>query len=136
MISSAWGPPAWTTFHTIAYNYSNLDSYTEEIKQNYKEFFRFLGKVLPCRYCRESYAIFTKMLPIDPYLQYPMGPMYWSYLIHNMVNDKLRKQGNLLPPNPPFALVCEHYKKLKSKKCKKPGETTICSNKSFTCSHA
>jgi hypothetical protein len=44
------------------------------------------------------------MVPTDPYLHHPMGVMYWSYLIHNMVNDKLRKQGNLFLLIPLFTL--------------------------------
>ena len=33
----------------------------------------------------------------------------WSYEIHNDVNNKLRKQGHLHKPNPPFSEVKEHY---------------------------
>ena len=73
-----FGPPGWKFLHSIANNYANLDweqikkeDRIEEVKNDYRQFFHYLGKVLPCKYCRRSYQQFVKELPIDNYLHGP-----------------------------------------------------------------
>ena len=56
--------------------------------------------VLPCRYCRESYRRFIQYIDIRQWLQEPISGQnlttgdfeYWLYLMHNMVNQKLRRK--------------------------------------------
>ena len=53
MMTYVWGPPMWFTLHTISFNYpvnpTDLD------KKHYYKYFKYLGKILPCKYCRENY---------------------------------------------------------------------------------
>jgi hypothetical protein len=84
MQTSKWGPSGWKYLHSIAHNYNpNVHN-----KKDYKDFFRLVGKTLPCKYCRESFEKFSKELPIDNYLNSQENMAYWMYLIHNKVNNK------------------------------------------------
>ena len=93
MMTKVWGPPGWLFLHCLTFGYplviDELD-YTHFQKRNdYKQFFYYLGKVFPCRYCRDSYDKFFKELPIDNYLSNRRDLCLWLYLMHNKVNDKL-----------------------------------------------
>jgi hypothetical protein len=76
---------------------------------DYKNFYESLGKVLPCKYCKESFPIFMNELPIEEYGKSQRDMAYWAYLMHNKVNNKLRKQGFLKTPDPPFEEVYNKY---------------------------
>jgi hypothetical protein len=76
---------------------------------DYKNFYESLGKVLPCKYCRDSFPIFMNELPIEEYGKSQKDMAYWAYLMHNKVNNKLRKQGFLKTPDPPFEEVYNKY---------------------------
>ena len=91
-----WGPSAWRLIHLIAFSdHRSPDVYT---------FLEELPHILPCRYCRSSLAEYYTHRPV------PKTELArWSYEIHNDVNNKLRKQGHLHKPNPPFSEVKEHY---------------------------
>lgn len=141
MNTREWGPPAWKFLFSVVTNYANLDwakmtlQEEQEVKNNHKQFFYYLGTVLPCKYCRESYAKFTKELPIDDFMDNPYDLLYWLYLIKNKVNDKLRAQyeaglphTHYIPPNPPFLEIVEEYEKYLAGSCTN-GTTT----KPITC---
>lgn len=130
MDTTFWGPHAWKFLFSVVTNYANLNwkgmtSKEElEVKSDHKQFFYLLGKVLPCKYCRESYTKFTKEIPIDNYMDNPYDLLYWLYLIKNKVNDKLRAQyeaglphTHYVPPNPPFLQIVEEYEKYLAKSC-------------------
>lgn len=102
-----WGPKTWYTLHTMTFNYN--EDPTEEDKRNYKNFFTLLGEMLPCVYCRQSYKIYLKYLPIDEYLDSRMGICYWLFTLHNIVNDKLNK------PLYDFKTACIDYEKIRAK---------------------
>ena len=58
-----WGNPGWEFLHTITFNYPLKP--TSDDKKRYIEFFNSVGKMLPCKYCRDSYNIYIKYLPIE-----------------------------------------------------------------------
>ena len=122
MQTSKWGPPTWATVHTIAHNYN------PEIHdpRDYKEFYRLLGKVLPCKYCRKSYQGFFKELPIDNYLGCQKDMAYWMYLMHNKVNEKLRNQGLLNKSDPSFTSVYNKYEQYRADCSSKKGKPNTC----------
>lgn len=107
MQTKKWGPSAWEFVHTVAFRYP--DKPTSQDISDYKLFFQYLGTQLPCKYCRESWAIFKEELPIEPFLESKTHLGLWSYLMHNKVNNKLRKQGNPVPPDPTFNEIYERY---------------------------
>lgn len=109
----SWGCHAWVYLHVLTFNYpQNPD---QECKKRYKMFFNMQCQMLPCIWCRQSYTKFTSIMPIDNYLDSQLELSYWLYKIHNMVNDKLRNQGESIPPNPSFNEVIKKYDKYKAK---------------------
>jgi hypothetical protein len=115
MQTTKWGPSGWCLLHAIANNYpehptlGSVTVPTPNDKKNYSDFFTHIGLILPCKYCRESYQDFIRIIPIDSWLVDRQSLSFWLYLIHNLVNDKLRKQGYLQTQNPPFAQVRSHH---------------------------
>lgn len=93
LMTKVWGPAGWLFLHCITFGYpyainpNNPDH--DNKKRDYKQFFELLGKVFPCKYCRESYQVFIKELPIDKYLNTRKDLIAWLYKIHNKVNNKL-----------------------------------------------
>lgn len=90
LITKIWGPPLWTSLHSITFGYPIHP--TPEQKEDYKTFFRLLGQVMPCKYCRESYQQFisdgnTKL--IDDVMNNRESLTRWLYDVHNAVNNKL-----------------------------------------------
>ena len=119
MMTKVWGPPGWLFLHCITFGYPfNLDE-TKTIdfqkRNDYKNFFYYLGKVLPCRYCRESYDEYFKELPIDNFLNNRRDLCLWLYKLHNKVNNKLGVPDCDIPK---FKDVQNRYESYRAK-CKK-----------------
>lgn len=93
MQTSQWGPPSWTSLFYIAAGY-DLNELPKRIKDpKYKQYFKSVGHVLPCRYCRESYDKFYDSMDIQRYLNMPScGLIKFVYDLKNMVNAKLKAQ--------------------------------------------
>lgn len=95
--TSFWGPHAWNfLFSAIAGSYPIR--YIPENKDHQKRvkgfinLFNSLKETLPCVYCRQSYAIFLKELPMKDHLGTRLSMMHWLYLLHDKVNQKLIAQ--------------------------------------------
>lgn len=103
MNTASWGPDGWKLLHSIAYCYTYEKD--NEDRKKVKRFFMSIKHLLPCVYCRRSYSLYMKELPIENY----NNVFYHLYLIHNKVNKKLRDQGYNDQPNPPFRKVLQFY---------------------------
>jgi len=114
-----WGPSAWIMLHSVAILYTPNKRYL------YKSFYENLKNVLPCIYCRVSFTEYVEKIPIDTYLDNSERLSEWIYLIHNLVNEKLRSQGLLHDPNPTFSEVYKKYKKIIKKKCSDRSESIL-----------
>lgn len=92
LITSIWGPPTWESFHSITFGYPIKP--TEEQKNDYMGYFKLLGKVLPCVYCRNSYEQFITdsskktLLNIDTMLSRETLTR-WGLILHDAINNKL-----------------------------------------------
>jgi hypothetical protein len=90
MQTRAWGPPAWFFLHCVAQNYC------VEKKEAYRSFFKLIGDILPCRFCRDSYKIFISSkdeLNLDTnesIFENRKSFINWLYLLHNKINEKLK----------------------------------------------
>ena len=113
MQTRVWGPAGWLFLHSVAQNYPWKP--TDEQKKNYLNFFTVIGKVLPCRYCRESYVEYIKNLNIST-MESRLTLTKWLYDIHNKVNDKLDVSSK-----PCFDEVWQKYESFRSK-CTKSTE--------------
>lgn len=97
-----WGGSAWQLFHLVAFR-----------SKHPQKLLNMMKDILPCKFCRESTTKFVHNNPLHG------DPGKWLYEIHNMVNDKLRKQSqddeSVINPgvNPSYEEVREHYSKLK-----------------------
>jgi len=91
LITKIWGPHFWETLHCASAGYplepSDLD------KKNYKDFYITIGKVLPCKFCRESYEQFITeekdTIINDSVFDSRENLMLWVYKLHERVNLKL-----------------------------------------------
>ena len=77
--------------HSITFNYP-LNP-TNEDKINYLNYFNSLSKILPCKYCRQSYEIYIKYIPVNEFLDSRGGLCYWLYKIHELINEKIYKEN-------------------------------------------
>jgi hypothetical protein len=89
MNTTFWGPSQWSMLHTVAFNMP--EKLTGYHKNTFKQYINILGDILPCKYCRDSYKIFIKEIPVDKYLETRQGVIYWTYQLHDRVNKKLHK---------------------------------------------
>lgn len=85
-----WGKYLWTSIHIIALGYP--DSPTPDDKQNYKQFYINLWKVIPCFKCAQNYQRHLDELPIDGQLSNNMSLFKWTVDMHNIVNKELGKR--------------------------------------------
>ena len=114
MDTSKWGKPGWQLIHSIAICCDEMvtDQY-DNAKKYIKRFYTCIKDLLPCIYCRRSYASYIKELPIDPFLE-KQQIFRWTYLVHNKVNAKLRLQGYAIDPDPSYKEVLGKYEKYRS----------------------
>jgi len=133
MQTRVWGPAGWLFLHSIAQNYPWKP--TIEQQNSYLLFFKLVGNVLPCRYCRESYQKYiTGIENWQPSATEPENPdplteedlktlilnksrlksrialVTWLYNIHNRVNKKLG-----ITDVPKLKDVFEKYESFRSK---------------------
>ena len=111
---NCWGPPLWVGLHSIAANYPVRPTAAQ--KRQYMTFFRALQHVLPCMYCRDSYAKFIAKGGKAPLSQRAMKDREsfsrWLYNLHNAVNDRLR-----VTKRPSFETVRRRYERFRAQTC-------------------
>lgn len=108
MQSAIFGPAFWMTIHITSFNYPVNP--TEEDKQNYATWLLSIGKILPCRYCRENFAqnmktagfSYESMNSRDSFSRF-------CYNLHDAVNIMLHKTS------PPFEEIRDRYEALRAK---------------------
>jgi len=109
MNTKEWGPSMWITLHSITFGYP--ENPTEQHKKNYKNYFESLTHVLPCSYCRESYAKIIKCIKIDDYLNSRQCLTFWLYNVHNCVNEKLKVNPKNIPS---YESVVKKYEEMRA----------------------
>ena len=85
-----WGPPGWVFLHTLTFSYPEDPDVAT--KKHFRNFFKSLMHVLPCKYCRQSYASFCKSNSLklsDDVFESRAKLSRWLYDIHDAVNMKL-----------------------------------------------
>ena len=116
MQTRVWGPGGWLFLHSIAQNYP-WEPDTQK-KEDYFQFFRLVGNVLPCRYCRESYQDFIKQSGTElnfSVMKDRKTLTTWLYNVHNKINKKLGINCDLT-----LKQVWEKYESFRSKCTKSP----------------
>ena len=104
-----WGKSGWQLSHSIVARYPINP--TDEDKFKYYLIFYCYQYILPCIFCRMSFTEYFATVPIYEYLDSREHLCEWLYKIHNLVNDKLRKQGYNHNEDPSFDEVYDLYDK-------------------------
>lgn len=102
-----WGPSGWKFLHLLLELMPNKLSSKEQ--DHIKDFMLFWRDLLPCKYCRKSFKKYTTSYPIDNHLYSNDALTKWIWVIHNKVNNKLRRQGYCNYDNPEFQLIKQLY---------------------------
>lgn len=95
--TKSWGPHGWYfLFSCILGTYpvrvnTNKPEH-RQIMSSFKSLLTGLQYTMPCIFCRKSFTIFLKELPIKPFLVGRLQLCYWLYLIRDKVNKKLMTQ--------------------------------------------
>lgn len=106
MNQNIWGPGVWTFLHSVSLNYptkpSNMD------KNKIYNFLESLGKVLPCKYCRQNYKRHITEMPVR--LESRKDFFEWTVDLHNAVNKQEDKSTMT------YKEVLDKYEKIYNKK--------------------
>lgn len=90
MITKIWGSAGWLFNHTVTFGFPLQP--TDQQREDYLAYFRLLGEVLPCGYCRDSYRRFIEEpdTRLDRRVVENRETLTrWFYQIHEKVNRKL-----------------------------------------------
>jgi len=105
----------WRSMFLVALCYpEKIDNTNKEHlkkRRNYKTYYRSLGNVLPCKFCRTFVqSTLEKKYPLDFSGRYPL--IRSIYIWKDAVNEKLIKQGcEFTKPSPPLSVVIAKYSK-------------------------
>jgi hypothetical protein len=79
---------------------------TPENRHSYRQFVYSLPHLLPCESCREHLTSnLSRYPPGDNYLTHNINALYWSWMLHDVVNRDLKKQ------RPSFDQIKDYYMK-------------------------
>ena len=112
-----YGQPLWTVIHTFA------ASYTPDKKEAFKAFLRSLCVLMTCEKCKCHLRERLVSLKVDNYLGNAHDCFFFTYLLHDMVNQEYNREHfsdeNFVPKiSPPFEEIKSIYFKAVSGDCK------------------
>jgi len=102
-----WGEHWWDVLHSAAAFYSpELEEDFRLLVQGYK------GNIV-CKECKAHFIQNLARYPIDPYLDQSSKLLFWTYIIHDSVNQFHNSHRPNEPPkkSPPFSSIVEKYAK-------------------------
>jgi len=86
-----WGKHFWKTMHYLSMAYPEAP--TEQDKEDIKNFFTSISRVLPCAKCREHFKTNLKNYPLnDKTLSSRKNMINWVKDLHNEVNRRNDKK--------------------------------------------
>ena len=112
MMTKVWGPAGWLFLHCVTFGYPiDPDQYDQEnglppghTRRHYAHFFNEVGRVLPCRYCRDSYLEYIRDLPVERHLYNRDSLVKWLSVYKELIDMGVAKNrltfkghGNKLP---------------------------------------
>ena len=98
-----WGSHVWTSMHSMA------AAYKPEHAGAFMRYIQSLTELLPCEKCCAHFSQTLKKYPIDNYLRSNLELFFWTYLVHDAVNQQINKET---PNDPPK--VSPDYEEIKS----------------------
>jgi len=110
---SVWAVPLWDTIHIFAASLREGDG------EAFIKYLWSLTQLLPCDMCRENLEYKLTNFPPAPYMTNNKDALYYTYMVHDMVNESVnKKEGRTVKTSPPFAAVYSKYMKLVDNNCK------------------
>jgi len=106
-----WGPPIWTTIHILAATLRPEDA------DAYEMFLESLTRLLPCDICRQNLIYKLKHYPPAPYLKNNEDAFFYSYFLHDMVNESASGKEGKVRESPPYEDVKIWYFDKLSQEC-------------------
>jgi hypothetical protein len=85
-----WGPLLWYEMHMYTFRYPVRPN--SQDKADIINYFREIGKVLPCEKCRVHYRSELEMYPIENFVGSREDVSRWLVDLHNRVNVRLGKE--------------------------------------------
>ena len=100
-----WGEPWWEPLHSAA------ASYTPDQAQAYKSLVKAYTALIPCHQCRDHFRQNLIKYPIDRYLKNNVELLFWTYIIHDAVNQthNIHRPDDTPKVSPPFEQVRVKY---------------------------
>ena len=84
--------------------------YSPDQGKGFSVFVKTLGKLFPCSTCRENFKKKLEILPLEPYLGNNNDLFFWTYCIHDMVNEAITDSDPSNPKSsPPYDQVKFSY---------------------------
>lgn len=89
MNPSSWGPQFWFVIHIGAIN-----AISQPARDAYVSWITTLPQILPCADCRNHFAqlLSNPVYDIRRYKNAREDLVYWTWIAHNLVNQRLRKR--------------------------------------------
>lgn len=115
---SCFGSVFWTMIHTVAIAYPEQVNENDPLKIKIYNFYKSLEDIIPCRECQLHYKENFKQLPLENYLNSRMDLFYWTYTLHNIVNEQLGVKDGI----PTFEEAYDKYHSLRTENC---GQGTV-----------
>ena len=88
-----WGGPTWIFLHCVTFTYPQKP--TLQDKAHYKNFFKSIQHVLPCKVCQDHYQRYLKIHPIEEALQSRKELIKYMINLHNHINVRYKKREKL-----------------------------------------
>ena len=97
IMNDFYGRTQWITLHCYAI------AYTPDMAPAFVAYVNAIAYLMPCSICRAHFQHNLKKYPINNYLVNRESLFYWTYLLHDEVNNS---KGRL---SPPYHLCRQYY---------------------------
>lgn len=108
-----WGPAEWRSLHVMGATFrpENSDAFVQRLWN--------LTKTLPCEKCRENLKAKLIKYPPEPYLTNNHNAFFYTYFIHDLVNQHLTELYPDKPKiSPPYDEVKAYYFRALGEECR------------------
>jgi hypothetical protein len=102
-----WGCPHWDVLHCAGATYDG----SLMAQQGFNELLSAYTKLLPCKECRGHFMENIIAIPPSAYMEDNHSLFFWTYLIHDKVNESHNIYHKDEPPkvSPPYEEVKSKY---------------------------
>lgn len=83
-----WGPLLWRILFDMAWEYDHSEEIQDIKMSQMKKWIEALGICLPCQFCRQSFAVYSKEGLTEALQNNRL--LWWMHALKNKVNEKLR----------------------------------------------